>query len=35
MLGCVTMQWAGVAWFVLKRIAAHRHGLTPGFHGSA
>jgi hypothetical protein len=35
MLGCVTMQWAGVAWFMLKRITAHRHGLAPGFHGSA
>src|SRR5438067_1831465 len=35
MLGCVTMQWAGVAWFVLKRITAHRHGLAPGFHESA
>jgi len=35
MLGSVTMQWAGVAWFVLKWITAHRHQLAPGFHGSA
>jgi hypothetical protein len=29
MLGGVNMHWAGVARFVLKRIAANRYGLDP------